>query len=308
MNAATLIFSALGLAGLGVVGIAVKALYLNVEKLPAHGAAVRVMSSIFAVFALLIGVLLAGLALSYVLTKEWSALPHFMLLACLCGASIYFQLKPARKLVAAAAQAAPAPARVEPTVDPVTEATPAVAPASAVQSASAAPVVAASAVAATAVAATAAASEVDEASLPDAPAPAVVSGISDDALDAWTPDEEEIVAPAVQSTLVEPAVASEVVEAAPVPAMDAQSGTEMSAAADIEEITAVAQPEVPAAAATSFDDVDADVLDLNGVTKVSDAPVSVNAEQRADAVEPASDNEVARPVVASTSEISVAVA
>jgi hypothetical protein len=304
MNTANLIFSALGLAGLGIVGIAVKALYLNVEKVPTN-AAVRVMSSIFAVFVLLIGATLAGLTLSYVLTKEWSALPHFMLLACLCGISIYFQLKPARKSVAAAKQAAFAPERVEPTVSPVTQAVPAVAPASAEQPASAA-----SAVAAPVVAATAVAPEVDEASLPHAPPPAVISAVSDDVLDSWTPEEDEVEvsAPSAQSTSVEPAVASEVVDATPVTELSPESALEMPAHADIEEFAAVVQPEAPVAAAPSMGDEAADVLDLSGVTKVSDTPDTVIAEHRVDVVEPASDNEAARPVVAAPSEISAAVA
>lgn len=299
MNAATLIFSALGLAGLGIVGIAVKALYLNVEKVVGN-AAVRVLSSIFAVFVLIIGVTLAGLSLSYVLTKEWHALPHFMLLACLCGLSIYFQLKPTRKQVAAAAQAAPA--RVEPTADPVTETSPIAAPASAEQSMAVVPVVAASAVAATTVAAAAVASEVAEASLPDVPPPAVISAIADTDLDAWTPDEEEVAAP---STLSE---ASSAVAAPSAPEPDPQAVLAAPAPADADEVTSAAALASPAAVASSFDDEAADVLDLNGVTKVSVVPDTVNAEQHVDAVKPASDNEATRAVVAAPSEVSVAVA
>jgi hypothetical protein len=307
MNNATLVILGLGLAGLGIVGIAAKTLYLAKHKVIAHGGR-RAISSTFAVFVLLVGVLLAGLSLSYVLTKQWAAIPHFLLLAGLCWVSIYLQLKPAKKLVASVAQ--PASARVEPTADPVTEATPAVAPASAEQPASAASAVAASAVAATAVAATAAtasSSGVDEASLPDAPEPERVSAVTDDVLDSWVPEEDEAASPVAQSTDAKPAVASEVVDASPVPELDPQSVLEMPAPADIEDLAAVS-PAVPAPVASSLDDEALDVLDLNGVTKVSDAPVSVNAEQRVDVVEPASDNEVARPVVASTSDTSVAVA
>lgn len=310
MNIATLVFSALGFAGLGIVGIAVKAIYLNVEKVPAN-AAVRVMSSIFAVFVLLIGMTLAGLALSFVLTKEWPMLTHFLLLASLCAVSIYFQVNRARKTVKAAAEVAPASARVEPTVDAVSVATPAVAPASAEQPASAASVASASAVAATtpAVASAVAATEIHESELPDAPAPAVISAVADADLDAWTPDdEEEVAAPVAQSTQAEPAAESKAVDSKPVPELDPQSVLEMDASADIEEITAAVQPAIPAAATSSVTDDAADVLDLKGVTKVSDATETVNAEHRVDAVAPASNNETTRPIVAPTSDISVAVA
>jgi hypothetical protein len=82
----------------------------------------------------------------------------------------------------------------------------------------------------------------------------------------------------------------------------------MEAPADIEELASAVQPAVPAAADSSLVDEPADVLDLSGVAKLSDAADVANAEHRADAVAPASDTEVARTDVASSSEVSVAVA